>query len=88
MFYTDRLIVFSVIQTGQFFKLFTLSHSSHVAICLQLQNKTFGGLVRHITHSSGLNYLSGLIFFNFSSLFLLKASLSLIKASLSLLLLS
>ena len=46
--------MFSVLQTGQIFKLFTLSHSTHIAICPQLQNKTFGGLFRHITHLSSL----------------------------------
>ena len=50
-----------VLQTEQLVKLFTLSHSAHVAICPQLQNKTLGGLVRHITHSSDLNVFSLLI---------------------------
>ena len=49
-----RLIVVSVLHIGQSFKLFTLSYSTHIAICPQLQNKTFGGLVRHITHLSSL----------------------------------
>ena len=50
--------MFSVLQT----KLLVLSHSVHTAICPQLQNKTFGGLVRHITHSSSLKVCSALIF--------------------------
>ena len=53
--------MFSVLQTGQIFKLFTLSHSSHIAICPQLQNKTLGGLVKHITHSSDLKICSAFI---------------------------
>ena len=38
--------MFSVLQTGQFSKLLVLSHSVHIAICPQLQNKTLGGLFR------------------------------------------
>ena len=53
-----RLTVFLVLQTGQFSKLFVLSHSVHIAICPQLQNKTFGGLVRHITYSFSLKVFS------------------------------
>ena len=48
-------MVVSVLQIGQFSKLFILSHSIHTPICPQLQNKTLVGLVRHITHSSDLN---------------------------------
>ena len=58
VFYTVRLIVFSVLQIGQVFKLSTLSHSSHNGICPQMQNKTLGGIDGHIIHSSDLNVLS------------------------------
>ena len=53
----------SVLQTGQVFKLLTSSHSSQIQTCPQLQNKTLGKLVRHITHSSDLNVSSVLIVF-------------------------
>ena len=56
-----RLIVVSVLHIGQSFKLVTLSYSTHIAICPQLQNKTFSGLVRHITHLSSLKVCSVLI---------------------------
>ena len=65
-----RLIEFSVLQTGQLVNGSVSSHSTHIAICPQLQNKTLGGLVRHITHSSDLNDLVALIcFIIFSSFF-------------------
>ena len=48
--------MFSVLQTGQLFKLSILSHFSHIRRCPQLQNKTLDGLVKHITHSSDLNF--------------------------------
>ena len=56
-----RLIVFSVLQTGQIFNFSNSPHSTHIGICPQLQNKTLGGLVRHITQSSDLNVFSVLI---------------------------
>ena len=43
-----------VLHTGHTSKHFNISHSVHIAICPQLQNKTFGKLVRHITQSSFL----------------------------------
>ena len=62
--------MFLVLQIGQIPKLlFNLSHSSHIGICPQTQNKTFGGIDRHITHSSDLNNLSVLILVIYSSSF-------------------
>ena len=59
--------MFSVLQIGHCSNLSILLHSTHIAIWPQLQNKTLGGSVRHITHSSDLNELLALIIF-FSSL--------------------
>ena len=60
IFYSIILkFVFSVLQIGHFSKLSpVLLHSTHNATCPQLQNKILGGLVRHIKHSSSLNFFS------------------------------
>ena len=50
---------------GQAFKVFILLHSVHIQRCPQLQNKTCGGLVRHITQSPVLNVWIELIDFLF-----------------------
>ena len=61
------MLSFSVLQMGQASKVLKCSHSEHIGICPQLQNKTSGGLFRHITHSSDLKVRYGLIIFYFSS---------------------
>ena len=60
--------MFLVLQIGQIPKLlFNSSHSSHIGICPQTQNKTLGGIDKHIMHSSDLNDLSVVILVIYSS---------------------
>ena len=43
-------MVVLVLQIGQLSKHIIPSHSAHTHTCPQLQNKTLGGFVRHVTH--------------------------------------
>ena len=54
-------MLLSVLQTGHSSNFFILLHFSHTTRCPQLQNKIFGGLVRH-------NYNTFILFKSFFSI--------------------